>query len=121
MFLGLFSTHLPYIIIGIVYFMSFTVASLQFMSNTLEDNDAVDMKSNQAFITAEIGDCHLTFQFTGEGHAFAGFTKQTIPFNIPETSAHRIRIPDDPLVADYHHQTIFARPPPVLPVSILFI
>lgn len=117
MLLGLFSTHLPYIIIGIVYFMSFTVASLQFMSNNMEDNDAGDIKTNQAFVTAETGDCHVTFQFTAKSHALSGFTKQTIPFNIPEISANRIRTPDDPLVADYNHQAIFARPPPVLPVA----
>jgi hypothetical protein len=117
MFLGLFSTHLPYIIIGIVYVMSFTVASLQFMSNAREDIDAGEVKTNHIFTGTETGNCDGTFQFAGQMHDYAGFTHQTLTSNSPETAAHRKRTPDNPLVTDYHHQTVFARPPPVFPIA----
>jgi len=117
MFLGLFSTHLPYIIIGIVYVMSFMVASVQFMSNAREDIDAGELKTNQIFSGTETGDGDLIFQFSGQTFDYAEFTQQPVTSYFPETAAHRKRTPDHPLVTDSHHQTVFARPPPVFPIA----
>lgn len=112
-FFGLFSTHLPYILVGVIYFASFAFASLQAMkAGVLEEqheeqsNEIRVQPQNSGFADVFFFDDNL--QDCSEPIAPSGLLK------LPPATVIKFLTGFDPPVSSFHPGQLFVRPPPVL-------
>jgi hypothetical protein len=112
-FFGLFSTHLPYILVGVIYFATFAFASLQALKNEVVE----EKQENQTHI---IGDRIESLQHTDVyffDDAPQDYSESSEPSGLqnqpPATVIKLFTSPELP-VSFFHPGQLLIRPPPVL-------
>ena len=114
-FTGLFSSHIPYIILAAVYSVSFGIYSFYYISNKIPSKDQTEKKIELSDnIHSDTGDFHF------EDHFFPNKANESfIPVIAPD---HRLKpvffvikrnSPRKAIIISPHHEFIlFSRPPP---------
>lgn len=114
MFFGLFSTHLPFVLVGVIYFLSFALASLNAFSSAANQDASLNATSPTAYnspqnISAQTLDLPYLLDIPVD---MVSFDTHTNP--VPNAVISRVLIPDQPHVKYQVFQKHFARPPPHL-------
>jgi hypothetical protein len=112
-FFGLFSTHLPYILVGVIYFASFAFASLQAMkSGVLEEQH--EEKSNETQIQPQNPGLADVFFFDGTSDSLPEAIEQETPQASLTEKDIKFIVHSDPYISSFSSGGLFVRPPPVL-------
>ncbi len=112
MFFGLFSSHLPFIIVGIVYFASFSVITVQRLLRFDEPDSAAVENDDHGRVYSEISESNCIYQFAHDQQLIYATEPQIHPdLSVPEIplislSARIISIRDE------NAGSLFVRPPP---------
>jgi hypothetical protein len=113
MFFGLFSTHLPFMIVGLVYLASFGVVSVQrFVNSVLAEDDAVEISSqNLAF--SESNNHILVYRLPDnqQQHSADFIQHDFTNYSNPEVLTELLTAHEPPLCR-FHLGEFFTRPPP---------
>ncbi len=112
-FFGLFSTHLPYILVGVIYFASFAMAGFR-VSDALSSKESNDNQSVEAEFCSENAYAEPAFSFIEviSDFAQAGAVNNPLPC-IPETEITRFTLIEKP-GSCLQPGKFFVRPPPTL-------
>lgn len=109
---GLFSTHLPFIVIGIVSFASMAYAYLNPGALVEKENQntlSLDFEVHENIINSAINFYEADVQFHAVINKKPG--KLTPLYGLISIISPK---PDKPPLGEYHFYTFFARPPPSL-------
>lgn len=112
MFFGLFSSHLPFIIVGLVYFASFSVITVQRLISLAEpDSISVENDENKSYFVGN-SDYQILYQFPDDQQQAVAIVHQKIPdFPLPEIPLINLKICPIP-ICDEIAGSLFVRPPP---------
>lgn len=117
MFFGLFSTHLPFVIVGLVYLASFGVVSVQRLVNSVsEEDDAVEFSFHNRTFSENNGHI-LVYRLPDDQHQYSvAFIQQHFSDHpIPEVLIKLFTALEPPLCS-FHSGEFFTRPPPATAV-----
>ena len=115
-FTGLFSTHIPYIILAAVYSVSFGIYSVYYISNKLSDKEQTETKtefSDNIHTTA--GDFHLKDHYFNN-KSDKSFISVISPDHRTDPISSIIKriSPRNPIIFSPRHEFgLFSRPPPI--------
>jgi len=112
-FFGLFSTHLPYILVGVIYFASFAFASLQALKHEVveekqETNNQIIRVHNESLQQADV------YCFDDAPKVFSEPSEKTGLQKLPPATVIKLFTGSEPPVSSFQPGQLFIRPPPVL-------
>ncbi|MBE0661552.1 MAG: hypothetical protein IH597_03710 [Bacteroidales bacterium] len=112
-FFGLFSTHLPYILVGIIYFATFAFASLQAMkAGVLEEQH--EEQSNEISVQPQSSGFADVFFFDETPQDCSEPIEPSGLLKLPPTTVIEFFTGTEPPNSSYLSGQLFVRPPPVL-------
>jgi hypothetical protein len=112
-FFGLFSTHLPYILVGIIYFASFAFASLQAMkAGALEEQH--EEKTNEIQVQSPNHVLADIFFFDDAPRDCSEPTEPTGLLKLPPSTVVEFFTGTEPPDSFFQSGQLFVRPPPAL-------
>jgi hypothetical protein len=112
-FFGLFSTHLPYILVGVIYFASFAFASLQALKNEVveekqETENLIIRVHTESLHHADVYFFDDAPEVCSEAKEFNGLQK------LPPATVIKFFTGSEPPVSSLHPGQLFVRPPPAI-------
>jgi len=111
-FFGLFSTHLPYILVGVIYFASFAFASVQAMkAGVLEEQQ--EEKSTEFLFQPQNPGLADVFIYEDTSGSFAGTFEPETPQALLAEKDRIFNVQTSPPVLSFSSGGLFIRPPPL--------
>lgn len=112
-FFGLFSTHLPYILVGVIYFASFAFASLQAMKAVVLEEQHEE-QSNEIWVHPPNPGLSDVFFYEGASDSFAeAIEQESLPTPLTGKDI-KFNFHTFPPILSFSSSGLFIRPPPVL-------
>jgi len=113
MFFGLFSTHLPFVIVGLVYLASVGIVSVQRLANSFSAEDDTVEISSQNLTYSENNDHLLAFQLPDYQQLQSALIaeQEGLDHSIPEILIKLFTVSEPP-PCGFHSGEFFIRPPP---------
>lgn len=114
MFFGLFSSHLPFIIVGLVYFASFSVITVQRLLRFDEPDSAAVENDDHGRVFSEISESNCIYQFAHDQQLIYATEPQVHPdLPVPEIPITNFTFCLSP-IRDVSAGSFFVRPPPFI-------
>lgn len=112
-FFGLFSTHLPYILVGVIYFVSFAFASLQALKNEVV-GEKQEAENHVIRVYTESLDYADVFFIDGASQSYTEVAEEEAWHPSIAEKDIKFIVYCNPLISTFYSSELFVRPPPVL-------